>query len=108
MNTSIRSTLTRLPALGLALAVFTLPGLAAGSSVGKVSVMDAEDVRDAASIARTKARMRSEESEDGGGFSSTGCSDINIGNVKTGVGGRVPRNVTVVIEGPVVQENKCR
>jgi hypothetical protein len=33
---------------------------------------------------------------------------MNIGNVKGGVGQSVPRNVTIVIEGPVIQENNCR
>lgn len=81
----------------------------AGDSVGRVSVMDVEDVRDAATIARAKAENRSQSSgEDGEGGFSTGCSDLNIGNVKTGVGQPVPRNITIVIEGPVVQENNCR
>ena len=85
---------------------------ARAEGVGRVQVMDVEEVRDAASIARAKARNRSEEAEDGesfgGGFSSSGCSDLNIGNVKTEVGQQVPRNITVVIEGPVIQENNCR
>lgn len=83
----------------------------AGSAVGKVTVMDVDEVRDAASIQRAKARNRSDSagSESGGGDVGTGgCSDLNIGNVKTGVGQPVPRNVVVVIEGPVIQENKCR
>lgn len=85
-----------------------LPALA-GDSVGRVSVMDVDDVRDAATIARAKALNRSQSSgEDGEGSFSSGCSDLNIGNVKTGVGQPVPRNVTIVIEGPVVQENNCR
>ena len=91
-------------------------GLAAGDAwaagVGRVQVMEVDDVRDAATISRAKARNRSEAAADGGssggGSFSSGCSDLNIGNVSTGVGQRVPRNVTVVIEGPVIQENKCR
>jgi len=82
------------------------------TGVGRVEVMDVDEVRDAATIARAKARNRSEEAENGeafgGGFSSSGCSDLNIGNVSTGVGQQVPRSVTVVIEGPVIQENNCR
>ena len=79
------------------------------SSVGRVSVTEVEDVRDAAAIARAKARHRSENSEnDDDNSSSSGCSDIDIGNVKTSVGQQAPRNVTVVIEGPVIQENNCR
>ena len=79
------------------------------SSVGRVSVTEVEDVREAATIARAKARHRAENSEkDDDGFSSSGCSDIDIGNVKTSVGQQAPRTVTVVIEGPVIQENNCR
>jgi hypothetical protein len=89
-----------------------LAGVAPAGSVGRVSVTDVDEVRDAATIARTKAKNRAESSEEdggSGGFSSSGgCSDLNIGNVSTGVGQRVPRNVTIVIEGPVIQENKCR
>jgi len=94
-----------------ALALAGLSGtLVHAASVGSVEVMEVDDVRDAATIARAKARNRSESSgdEEGGSYSSGGCSDMNIGNVKTGVGQPVPRNVTIVIEGPVVQENKCR
>jgi len=100
-------------ALGLtALLLGGLSTTAQAASVGRVEVMEVDEVRDAATIARAKARNRSEEAEDGGafggGFSSSGCSDLNIGNVKTGVGQQVPRTVTVVIEGPVIQENNCR
>jgi len=104
--------------VALCLAALMLGGTASltttaqAGGVGRVQVMDVDEVRDAATIARAKARNRSEEAEDGGsfggGFSSSGCSDLNIGNVQTEVGQRVPRNVTVVIEGPVIQENNCR
>ena len=101
--------------LALGLTALLLGGLsttAPAAGVGRVQVMEVDEVRDAATIARAKARNRSEEAEDGeafgGGFSSSGCSDLNIGNVKTEVGQQVPRNVTVVIEGPVIQENNCR
>ncbi len=111
MKPSTRSTLR----LTLGLAAVLLVGLdspARATSVGRVQVMDVDEVRDAATIARAKARNRSEEAESGesfgGGFSSSGCSDLNIGNVQTGVGQQVPRTVTVVIEGPVIQENNCR
>ena len=108
---------TRRIAFGLAAlllgATAVLSTTAQAIGVGRVQVMDVEEVRDAATIARAKARNRSEEAEDGeafggGGFSSSGCSDLNIGNVKTEVGQQVPRNITVVIEGPVIQENNCR
>ncbi len=86
--------------------------LAAGAvaqSVGRVNVMDVDEVRDAASISRAKAEFRAQGGGgEGGDSSSGGCSDLNIGNVSTKVGQRAPRNVTVVIEGPVIQENKCR
>ncbi len=86
--------------------------VAADSSVGRVQVMDVDDVRDAATIARAKAQNRSQAEDNDGSAGndsfSSGCSDLNIGNVKTSVGQQVPRNVTVVIEGPVIQENKCR
>ncbi len=96
----------------LLLGLVALPPHAGAGSVGRVNVIEVDEVRDAATIARAKARKRSEEAEDGGesdddSFGS-GCSDLNIGNIKTGVGQPVPRNVTIVIEGPVVQENKCR
>ena len=82
---------------------------AEASSVGRVSVTEVEDVREAATIARAKARHRAENSEnDDDNSSSSGCSDIDIGNVKTSVGQQAPRTVTVVIEGPVIQENNCR
>lgn len=87
------------------------PTLVLAGSVGSVSVMEVEEVGDSATISRAKAKNRSESGVGGGGgFSSSGdsCSDLNIGNVKTGVGQPVPRSVTIVIEGPVVQENKCR
>ncbi len=90
-----------------------LPPQTMAGSVGSVDVMEIDEVHDAATIARAKARKHSEDAEKGGGedsesFGSGGCSDLNIGNIKTGVGQPVPRNVTIVIEGPVVQENKCR
>jgi hypothetical protein len=101
--------------LGLAVVAMVaglgLTAPAKASRVGSVQVMEVEDVRNAANIARAKARNRSEAAENGGfggGVFSSGCSDLNIGNVKTGVGQTVPRNVTIVIEGPVIQENKCR
>jgi hypothetical protein len=104
--------------MALFLGALTLAGAAAlpaqvqAARVGRVQVMDVDEVRDAATIARAKARNRSDEAENGGSFGggafSSGCSDLNIGNVQTGVGQRVPRNVTVVIEGPVIQENNCR
>ncbi|GEM_PF-5042643 len=101
---------------GLLVGIFLIgvvpsPVLAIG--VGTVEVMDIDEVGDAARIARAKAKKRAEESEDdegdsGGVSSSDGCSDLNIGNVKTSVGQPVPKNVTIVIEGPVIQQNKCR
>jgi len=93
--------------LGLAASLLTAGAMA--QSVGRVNVMEVDEVRDAASISRAKAEFRS---QGGGGeegsSSSGGCSDLNIGNVTSKVGQRAPRNVTVVIEGPVIQENKCR
>ncbi|MCB1787530.1 MAG: hypothetical protein H6953_06750 [Chromatiaceae bacterium] len=89
----------------------TLGATAHADSVGRVSVMEVGDVRDAATISRAKAQMRAEqagEGSSGGATSAGGCSDLSIGNVKTGVGQPVPRNVVVVIEGPVIQENNCR
>lgn len=105
------------PRAAFGLAALMLGGTACLSTtaqaigVGRVQVMEVDEVRDAATISRAKARNRSEASENGGssgGAFSSGCADLNIGNVKTGVGQRVPRNVTVVIEGPVIQENNCR
>ena len=93
----------------LAMATYGLTAGAVAQSVGRVNVMEVDEVRDAASISRAKAEFRSQRSGDeDGGSSSGGCSDLNIGNVKTSVGQRAPRNVTVVIEGPVIQENNCR
>lgn len=94
-------------ALGL---VAGLAGTASAGSVGRVSVTEVDEVRDAATIARAKAQFRSQDDgdDDSSGIFSSGCSDLNIGNVRTGVGQRAPRNVTVVIEGPVIQENNCR
>lgn len=42
--------------------------------------------------------------------SSAGCGSLNVGNVEAGKAGtRAPRQVIVVIEGPVVNaNNKCR
>jgi len=108
--------LIRGTALGLLVGPLCLLALGAlpanAGSVGKVRVMDVDEVRDAATIARAKARNRSESAGNGdsfgGGAFSSGCSDMNIGNVKGGVGQSVPRNVTIVIEGPVIQENNCR
>lgn len=83
----------------------------AAESVGRVKVMEVDQTRGAASVSLAKARNRSQRSEnqDENGISSSGgCSDMNIGNVVTGPGQRAPRNVTIVIEGPVIQENKCR
>jgi hypothetical protein len=99
------------PALMLIGSLVAAPPLTAGQSVGKVSVMEIEDVRDAATIARAKAQIRAEQGAGGGagGIGSTsGCSDLNIGNVQPGVGGTVPRNLTIVVEGPIIQENDCR
>jgi hypothetical protein len=104
--------LRRLLLPGVALALWLPLGPSAwAESVGRVSVIEVDEVRDAATIARAKARQRSEDAENGGtsgGVFSSGCADLNIGNVQTSVGQRVPRNVTVVIEGPVIQENNCR
>jgi hypothetical protein len=101
----------RYSTLVLLLWACSLPG-AWSANVGRVNVMEVDEVRDAATIARAKARKRSEDAEDGAGFGdgafSSGCSDLNIGNVKTSVGQTVPRNLTIVIEGPVIQENNCR
>ena len=113
----MKSSLTTALRLALGLSALLL-GASAGLStpaqaagVGRVQVMEIDEVRDAATIARAKARNRSEQAENGGfggGSFSSGCSDLNIGNVQTQVGQQVPRNVTVVIEGPVIQENNCR
>lgn len=86
----------------------TVPAYA--GSVGRVSVMEVDEVRDAATISRAKAQFRSEGGgrREAGSGGSSGCSDLNIGNVDTKVGQRGPRNVVVVVEGPVVQENNCR
>jgi len=98
--------------VAFALAALMLASTAQAARVGRVEVMEVDEVRDAATIARAKARNRSEAAQHGGSFGggafSSGCSDLNIGNVQTGVGQQVPRNVTVVIEGPVIQENNCR
>lgn len=96
------------------LALITAGQAAWGNSVGKVSVMDIDEVRDAAQIARVKAQERA-NSEIGfdseGGASNVGCGNLEIGNVHTGggVGRPVPREVVIVIEGPVINaDNRCR
>ena len=113
MNKINRTSRPQLWAPGLALLLgLNLAQSVWAVSVGRVSVIEVDEVRDAATISRAKARQRSEDAENGvssgGGAFSSGCADLNIGNVKTSVGQRVPRNVTVVIEGPVIQENNCR
>jgi hypothetical protein len=107
----MRPMLIALPVVGMVATNLVLPNNAHADSVGRVSVMEVDQVRDAASISRAKARYRSQTAgneNSGGGSFSSGCSDLNIGNVDTSVGQRGPRNVTVVIEGPVIQENNCR
>lgn len=102
------------PTVLAALVVALGPSLVAeaqAANVGRVSVMEVDEVRDAASVSRAKAlyRSRTDGAQDSGaGTSSSGCSDLSIGNVDVTVGQRAPRNVTVVIEGPVIQENNCR
>lgn len=76
-----------------------------------VKVMAPEEVGDAALIANAKARKRAEEGLPGQGeknTSSDGCSDINIGNFQALPGQFVPRKIVNVIEGPIIQENKCK
>jgi len=107
----MRSMLIALSVVGVVAANPGLVNDAHADSVGRVTVMEVDQVRDAASISRAKARYRSQtagQENSGGGSFSGGCSDLNIGNVDTSVGQRAPRNVTVVIEGPVIQENNCR
>jgi hypothetical protein len=102
--------LMALAALGITANPILMSG-AHADSVGRVTVMEVDQVRDAASISRAKALYRSQtggKENSGSGTFSSGCSDLNIGNVDTSVGQRGPRNVTVVIEGPVIQENNCR
>ena len=98
----------RISQVTLGLAACLLAASAMAQSVGRVNVMEVDEVRDAASISRAKAEFRAQGGGEGGNSSSGGCSDLNIGNVSTKVGQRAPRNVTVVIEGPVIQENNCR
>jgi len=55
--------------------------------------------------------LRAEEGLPGQGgenTSSDGCSDINIGNFQATPGQLVPRKIINVIEGPIIQENKCK
>ena len=106
-----RQTLIALSVIGVAAANLGPVNDAHADSVGRVTVMEVDQVRDAASISRAKARYKSQtagKQNSGSGTFSSGCSDLNIGNVDTSVGQRAPRNVTVVIEGPVFQENNCR
>jgi hypothetical protein len=94
---------------------------AAGVTLGLVSahpawsrsikVMDPEEVGDSALIARAKAQKRAEQGLPGQGgenTSSDGCSDINIGTFQAKPGQLVPRKIVNVIEGPIIQENKCK
>jgi hypothetical protein len=103
---------TRTAGILIGMIACALTATVAAESVGRVKVMEVDQTRGAASVSLAKAKNRSQRSEnqdENGGFSSSGgCSDMNIGNVVTGPGQRVPRNVTIVIEGPVIQENKCR
>jgi hypothetical protein len=82
------------------------------TAVGSVKVMDPDEVGDAALIARAKAQKRAEEGLPGLNSSTgpgNGCSDINIGNIQgTKPWQRVPTKVVNIIEGPIIQENKCR
>ena len=108
----MKTKVNRAIALLIATAAWSLAGSAGAQTVGRVNVMDPDEVRDAATIQRAKSKYRAERDDEdsgsGGNTSSGGCSDLNIGNVSTKVGQMAPRNVTVVIEGPVIQENKCR
>ncbi len=84
-----------------------------GNSVGKVNVMDVDEVRDAAQIARVKAQEKSDSEDgfgDGAGAQGGGCGSLEIGNVQSGgIGRPVPREVIIVIEGPVINsDNRCR
>lgn len=73
-----------------------------------------------AKFAQMKARMRAYEveqddatnAENGDNFSlptldSNGC-DINVGNVVLDGATEVPREVTVLIDGDIIQSNNCR
>lgn len=85
-----------------------------GNSVGKVTVMDIDEVRDAAQVARVKAQERANsdnEFDSDMGATNVGCGNLEIGNVQTagGIGRPVPREVVIVIEGPVINaDNRCR
>jgi hypothetical protein len=76
-----------------------------------IKVIDPEEVGDAALIAKAKAQKRAESGlpgQDGENTSSDGCSDINIGTFQAKPGQLVPRKIVNVIEGPIIQENKCK
>lgn len=78
-----------------------------------IKVIAPEEVGDAALISRAKAQKRAEQglpglSDGGENTSSDGCSDINIGTFQAKPGQFVPRKIVNVIEGPIIQENKCK
>lgn len=101
----------RLPMISAAIAL-TLGLVTAHPAWSRsVKVMAPEEVGDAALIANAKAKKRAEEGLPGQGgenTSSDGCSDINIGNFQATPGQLVPRKIINVIEGPIIQENKCK
>jgi hypothetical protein len=109
------SVMWRLPVVMLAVAgaleLGAVHTASASASVGSVKVMDPEDAGDGALIGRAKAQRRAEQGLPGQGNSSSGngCSDINIGNIQgTKPWQRPPTKVVNIIEGPIIQENKCR
>ena len=80
---------------------------------------DGLDDEDNAKMARTKAQMNSMKArsskqrngQGGGGEGSSGeskCGNLEIGNVSNSRPGRPVREVTVVVDGPVINANNCR
>jgi hypothetical protein len=99
--------------LGISIAFSLMAGLMATSPAWSraVKVMDVDEVGDAAMIANAKSKKRAENGlpgQDGINSSSSGCSDINVGNVQLKPGQLAPRKIVNVIEGPIIQENKCK
>ncbi len=94
--------------------LFTL-GLAL--SLPSWSGVDGLEDEDNAKMARTKAQMNSmkakssKQRKDQGGDGSSGdekCGNLEIGNVSNSRPGRPVREVTVVVDGPVINANNCR
>jgi hypothetical protein len=68
---------------------------------------------DNAKLARHKAQMKlaskKGDSKNGAGGDSDKCGSIDVGNVTNNKPGRPVREVTVIVDGPIINaNNKCR